>query len=1040
MPDPRDLTTGSSSLVLGCDSYTSPAELGDTEMIMGQNVVVRGGIVQTRPGSRSLFCLPDGNFQGCTLFTPANGVAHLVFAVNGKVYVSAAPFTSYRRLWNLQFSLTSQYMAWAICLKSTDYDNEGNLIFLDNPYSILVMQDGLTRAAYWDGSTSAHINPSPAPDNTDVAVAGYQGTPVGLWMIWSGNRLWVSRGNQIYASDIGNPLKFTEAQYINEGRAFYLTGPCTGMIEVPSGTGEDKGFIAFTENDGTLFQSYIQNRTDWLATPLFQNTILPNVGCVAPRSLITQYGLNWWFSARGLTNLNAAFRQNLSSRIDYQDNQMMASKAYLSPNLSGVCGSFFENYLFMSVPSADVLNRHTWVLDQAPMEGNVNAWAGFWTGWRPIEWCRGIVNGDERVFFGSIDYDGKNRIWEGMLAEKRDNGCAITCYAQLRDHAFGSLDLKKYDWSKFFLSQILGDVYLNVYVASTKGAYQLQKEYKIVATEGQIYMDQQYSESGTLMIGNRVQSRTIRTPSGQDDNECNSCGVESKQGNKIDYAFTHLLVWSGIMGVRAYQIHAHEEPDRNEGDCEEPETGPRVLNAQGCSGLELFVDGEVFPTYTGVAEGTARLNNGTLAYIRQERVSAVSQADADAKAHCAVLQAENKYEGADVTDGVYNLGSAQVGEGSYMIVDGAVPDNNFCSDVVVTIQPSGAETTDGASASFSVLVSGESLSYRWQISTNGGVSWSNLTDDSTYSGSTTNSLSVDPAYVEMNGYLYRCAITRAGCDTVFTDSAMLTVAESPSLIQWMGYVDANGGGYEADSISVARQLLRQISATGFSGKIKYLLPFLGAGIGAARAPLIDVLSAGSAVNTNFVDGDFSQSTGLQGDGTTKTMNTNLLFTQLGTSNQAGFGWWENNISFGANVHPIGCYGLGSFGQQRFILDLRAGTRNSTYGTSGPNTFGESVGAINAHYYAQRNSGPVRKLFLSGAQIGLSNTSAGGESGIGDQTIRVCGSINESSGLDAWPGRGAVAYLTDGTLADGEVATLHQLLIDYLFTPIGRPYA
>lgn len=701
MADPREYLAGSSSLVLGCDSYTSPAQLGDQEYLMGQNVVCRGGIVQTRPGTRSLFCAPDGNFQGCTLFTPDNGVPQLVFAVDGKIYVSAAPFESYRRLWNLQFSPTAKYIAWAVCLKSTDYDNEGVIYSLDNPYSVLVMQDGLTRAAYWDGGNSAHLNPAtpPFPDQTDV-VPGYTETPIGLWMIWAGNRLWVSRGNQVFASDIGNPLKFTESLYLNEGRAFYLSGPCTGFIATP----DQQGIIAFTENDGTFFQSSIQEREEWLATPDFQKVILPNIGCAAPRSLITQYGLNWWFSPRGLTNFNAALRQNLTSRIDYQDNEMMSSKAYLSPDLSGVCGSFCENYLMMSVPSGDVLNRHTWVLDQAPFEGNVNSWTGFWSGWRPVEWARGIVNGDERIFFGSVDYDGKNRIWEAMLEEKTDNGCPITCYAQLRDHSAGNLDSKRYEWTKFFLSQIYGDVHLNVYMASTKGGYQLQKGYKIVASKGQVFMDTEYSEGGPFLIGNRVQSRIIKTPADPDDNECNNCGVESKEGNKIDYAFSHLLVWSGQMGVRAYQMFMRESPERMDGECEEDEVGPRTLNAQGCSGLDDLVDTEVFEQFTGTAEGTVTLTNGATAYIQNTSLSAVSQADADSRAQCAVQEIINRLTGTSLDPGVYGgnadvtdvtvsgggsfggsglgTGAANIGQpGTYIIVEGAPPSRTVSVEV-----------------------------------------------------------------------------------------------------------------------------------------------------------------------------------------------------------------------------------------------------------------------------------------------------------------------------------------------------------------------
>lgn len=659
MADARDYKDGSSSLVLGADSYTMSTDLNDREYVMSQNCVCRGGIVQTRPGTAALLCLPDGNFQGFTVFTPSNGVAHLVAAVDGKIYVSPEPFDAYYRLWNLQFNPESDFVAWCSTLKSTTINNDGELVPVDNPYSVLIIQDQNTRAAYWDGSTSAHLNPAPPDDVTDgTPVPGYNQTPIGLWMIWSGNRLWVSNGNQIYASDLGDPLSFTEGTYIAEGRSFSLSGPCTGMIEVPAEDQAAKGFIAFTENDGTMFQSYIQDRTVWLDTPLFQNTILPNIGCVAPRSLVTQYGLNWWFSPRGLTNLNAAVRQKLSSRIDYQDNQMFASKAYLGPELSGICAGYYENYLVCSVPSGDVKNRHTWVLDQAPFDGNANAWTGIWTGWNPVEWGKGNVNGSERVFFGSIDYDGKNRVWEAFLPERTDNGCRITCYLQTREHAVGSLDQKRYEWTKIFLSQIYGRVDLNVYVASTKGSFQLQKNYVIEATEGQIYADQQYSEEGSadypLMIGNRFQTRTIRTPSDPDDDECNACGVESQEGNMIDYAFSHLLVWSGQMGVRAYQMHMRESPERDSGDCEENETGPRVLNEAGCSGLTLFVDGTLFEEYSATAEGTATLNSGQTVYIQREVTSPVSEAAAQANAECSVRAIENQLVGRDVEPGVYD--------------------------------------------------------------------------------------------------------------------------------------------------------------------------------------------------------------------------------------------------------------------------------------------------------------------------------------------------------------------------------------------------
>ena len=76
-------------------------------------------------------------------------------------------------------------------------------------------------------------------------------------MSWSNNRLWVSNRNQVFASDIGNPLKFTETQYLNEARAFYLASDCTGIVETP----DRSGILCFTENDGTLILSSVEDRT-----------------------------------------------------------------------------------------------------------------------------------------------------------------------------------------------------------------------------------------------------------------------------------------------------------------------------------------------------------------------------------------------------------------------------------------------------------------------------------------------------------------------------------------------------------------------------------------------------------------------------------------------------------------------------------------------------------------------------------------------------------------------------------------------------------
>ncbi len=634
MPDQEIKVEGDDYLVLGSDSYTNPQKLGYGEYVEGMNVINRGGLVQTRPGTGTVFTVPDGNFQGITLFTPANGIPNLVFMVDGKVYVSPFPFSSYTQLQDLQFSLTAKYAAWESCLKSTEYTDSGLFYYLKNPYSVLIIQDGLTKAGYWDGTVNRHLDP--APSNQTTTLPGKDETPLGLWMKWSNNRLWVSRDNIIKASDIGNPLKFTETQYLNEARAFYLPGNCTGIAE----TSDQQGIICFTDNTGTFLKSSIQDRTLWLSTPEFQKTILPNTGCVAPRSIVLQYGLIWWYCARGLINQNEALRTYIDTKLNIQDNEMFSTKYNMSYDLSGICGTFYENFLLQSVPNGDVYNTRTMVLDQAPFEGNggqaANSWPSFWTGWRPIEWAKGVIDGEERSFFASKDYDGKNRIWEAFSQDKTDNGVPITCYVMTREHLFGDRDWKKFLYGEIEMMEIVDDVAVSIYASSIRGAFQVMSTKDVVSSIGQVYGDQLYGDGAHLYAGTRPQTRLIKTQMLSEPSECNSECVETEKRGLIDKGFSLMILWSGAAGLSTYRIFCEGYPEPYSGTCEIDETGPRLLSDEGCGALSEFSEASPFVTFTSTrtANGTNPITGTPISYTATQ-TSNISQVDADRKASLA---------------------------------------------------------------------------------------------------------------------------------------------------------------------------------------------------------------------------------------------------------------------------------------------------------------------------------------------------------------------------------------------------------------------
>ena len=249
---------------------------------------------------------------------------------------------------------------------------------------------------------------------------------------------------------------------------------------------------------------------------------------------------------------------------------------------------------------------------------------------------------------------------------------------------------------------------------------------------------------------------------------------------------------------------------------------------------------------------------------------------------------------------------------------------------------------------------------------------------------------------------------------------------------WKALVQSSGGGFQWNSVAIANNFVKKIKTKSYYSKIIYLNAMLGTGIGAAIVPLIDKLRAGPATNSGFVDADFNQAFGLQGNGA-KILNTNILPSSLGASNNGGLGHWENNFTGSGDVEPIGCYN--NNGSNRFVLDLRPTIRTFRWGLPG-NGAGDATAGDNAHWYGQRSSATSRELFRNAVSIGT-NTTSDVTSQTNDSYIHLVGSY-ENIGQYPWPGRCGLAYMTDGTLTSNEVSDFNLILRAYLIGPTGKP--
>jgi subtilisin-like proprotein convertase family protein len=105
------------------------------------------------------------------------------------------------------------------------------------------------------------------------------------------------------------------------------------------------------------------------------------------------------------------------------------------------------------------------------------------------------------------------------------------------------------------------------------------------------------------------------------------------------------------------------------------------------------------------------------------------------------------------------------------VLNAAIPVNQtVCTDKVATF-------------STAVTAGTGPHNYQWQVSTNAGVSWTNVANGGVYSGATTVTLTITAPPVSMSGYQYRAIVTGAApCAAQTSRVATLTVNPLPVIV------------------------------------------------------------------------------------------------------------------------------------------------------------------------------------------------------------------------------------------------------------------
>jgi hypothetical protein len=308
-----------------------------------------------------------------------------------------------------------------------------------------------------------------------------------------------------------------------------------------------------------------------------------------------------------------------------------------------------------------------------------------------------------------------------------------------------------------------------------------------------------------------------------------------------------------------------------------------------------------------------------------------------------------------------------------------------CTAPAVTSQPTGQSITYGQSASFSATASGTSPSAQWQVSTNGGTSFSNL------SGQTSGTLTLTKPPISSSSNQYRAVFTN-GCGTATSTAATLTVtAKSLSITgavannrTYDSTTDATVDFSGASLVGVEPGDTVTINSSGYSAS------FANKNVGTAKPVTVTGVALAGSSAPNYT---VSQPAGLSASISAR----NLTVTATG---------------------------------QNKVYD---GTSSASVSLATDKLAGDTVSAAYASAsFASKHAGTGKPVSVSGISIAgadagnysLTNTSAGTSADISQRLLSVS-AVADSKVYDGTTASSGTPTITLGSLAPGDSASFGQ---------------
>lgn len=280
-------------------------------------------------------------------------------------------------------------------------------------------------------------------------------------------------------------------------------------------------------------------------------------------------------------------------------------------------------------------------------------------------------------------------------------------------------------------------------------------------------------------------------------------------------------------------------------------------------------------------------------------------------------------------DAATGANATSCGTSTYGQVEDYSINIQLCAPASVTTQPANTTVCIGNGASIGLVATGTGLTYQWQVSTDGGTTYTNVAAAAPYSGITTNTLGIATSTLAMNGNKYRC-ILNGVCTPANTASnaATLSVNSPATLTQQPVNVAACYNNSAIFTVAATGNVTYQWQVSTDGGFLytnitsanaaAFILPVVKENVNGNRYRcVITVASCGSIIsNPGILTVNLLPAAFITADPFYK-LKPGLLASLNATANPSAlnntFTWYKNNTQVGTgNKLDINYTGIGDY--------------------------------------------------------------------------------------------------------------------------------